>query len=127
MLVFGLGGIMLFGIVEIASSLSFIGIAIFPIPLAFVAFLADKASRSLFLRALIVYCFWCIVLGVALFTFCSSIGGVSMAVADGIVDSLANECFVFSMKGILYLQPIIILFTAIGTYKIKRRSLPQER
>jgi hypothetical protein len=124
LLIFGLGGAIMLMIGEFKMALYEMSIVLFPIPLLFVAYYADRATNSIVVKGLIIYCFWAVVMVVLSFCFLSALGGVSMASVDnpGLV-SFAT-IYPLAVQNALYAQPIILLFTVIGIHRIRKGTAP---
>ena len=124
-LFFGFGGLLSFISRDFLLGFYEIGIVLFPIPLLLIAFFADRVSKSIWVRGLIIYFVWFIVSLIIYFVFLSMIGGISMAVAEGVAGSFWQrmaDYFTGSMRGVLFTKPIVIFFIAIVLYLIKIHS-----
>lgn len=121
LLFFGWGGIITLTIGEFKLALYEIGIVLFPIPLLFLAYFADRISKTVFVRGFIIYGFWFIVVFITCFVFLAALGGVSMAAVDNPNGWPERYAFYidYSLKGILFAQPILFILTTIGLYRIK--------
>ncbi|MFH1169943.1 MAG: hypothetical protein V1704_00005 [Candidatus Vogelbacteria bacterium] len=121
---FGLGGLLMFITGDFLLGFYEIGIVLFPIPLLFIAFLVDRVLKNIWVRGLIIYFVLFIIFLIIYFVFLSMIGGISMAVAEGVAGSFWQrmaDYFISSMRGILFTQPIFIILTAIGMHQLKKR------
>ncbi len=121
---FGLGGLLNLVTGEIDLALASLAITFLPVPLMFVAYLADQVSKSNFVRGFIIYGFWFVVTFTFFWAFLTTLGGVSMAAVDN-PDGWAErnlENITDSLNYVLFAQPIIIILAIIGVYRLKKQT-----
>ena len=123
-LFFGWGGLIMFMMGEFTLGFYEIGIVLFPIPLMFLAYLADRVVKSTFLRWLIIYCFWFIIAFIICFVFISALGGMSMAAVENpnLWPQRLNSYKSASLKGTLFAQPLILAVSFFGLYRLRKKT-----
>lgn len=116
------GGLIMFMMGEWLLGLCEVGIALFPTLVLFVAYQADRKVESVWVRSLLIYGTWIIILWGGIFALSSVIGGASMAVTENPGYNHSREYGDLSFVWIVWGQPILLLFAWQGVRKLKKKE-----
>jgi hypothetical protein len=106
---------------DVSLAIYEICMVLFPIPLLFIAYLISRSSKIAWVKVLAIYFCWCFIFLIPFFSVSASFGGM----VDGYVK---NHSFLErhlgylygALIGTLFFQPIILVLTWFGFYKIKK-------
>lgn len=99
-----------------------LSIVLFPTPLLLIAYVSDQIAKSFLLKGLIIYCFWLVIAFVSGLVLLTALGGASMVAAEnpGLWTGRFASYIAVSLKGVVFAQPIIFLFTVFGSSRLKK-------
>jgi len=119
-LFFGWGGLLSLMFGDYSLAFYELSIVLFPIPLLLLCYFADRYSKNIFVRGFIIYGFWCIVAFVTCYVFTAVLGGFSVEGSPLSFSQRNSNYLVWALQDLVWLQPIIIILTVIGTYRIRK-------
>lgn len=123
-LVFGWGGLILMMIAKDGAfllGLRGIGLVAFPLPLMYLAYLAQKKTKTRLPQWFILYCFWFLIFFIGSHFLLAALGGLSMATVDNATDQMSWNIREVEMvtRWMVLAQPLIIALVYVGQKRLK--------